>query len=249
MDRTKIVATLIIVGATFSTMAGVSPVLLQPDLFCEDLGGADGMRGYSDGDQDLAEHCYLVICETEWGADGVYGYSENDVWFAAACYSGTSGAGISAIDTIGIEWSDGVFSMLTIMAGLIMLTSGARLVYVDAQYEKIIDKHRDNVDSMDSELGKKKDKDEEKAFLIESMNQRNLLSAMEDKREDNRRNGILWDVIGISGIIIFGFLTASGIFDDVAPMIGLSAVFAVATVVHFLRHLRIVIAGTGRNSL
>ena len=252
MGRTQIAALFISVVAIFWIVMDVSPVLLQPVLPCEDLDGADGALGYTDGDQGLAEICYLGICETEWGADGVSGYSENDVWFAAACYGGTRGAGIGVIDASEVEWSDGIFSMLTIMAGLVILTSGARLVYVDAQYEKIIDKHKDDIGDIEKDIVKELNEGDgvpgttkDDTYLTNELaNQRALLYNTEDRRDDNRRTGVVSDVIGVSGIIIFGFIASSGIFDDVAPMIVLSSVFVVAPVVHFLRHLRIVISGT-----
>ena len=47
------------------------------------------------------------------------------------------------------EWSSGIFTMLTIIAGLILATAGARLVYVDAQYEKIIDRYQEDAASLE----------------------------------------------------------------------------------------------------
>lgn len=205
--------------------------MVPPDRSCEDLTDADGVPGYTSGDGSWTSSCYRVVCENMLGADGVANFTENDTLLAAACYRGTN------VVEIEDEWSSGIFTMLTIIAGLILATAGARLVYVDAQYEKIIDRYQEDVASLEEALPKT-DKPESAVRLIKEWQFRYAaLVKAEASREENRRTGIVLDMISVFGIVVLVFMVSVDIITDILALVFLFIVLYVIPVTHFLRHL------------
>ena len=216
-----------------SVLLVVTAVLManqQPDWSCEGLADADGVRGYTSGDGSWTSACYHAVCEDMLGADGVANFTENDTLLAKACYRGTVTVEIED------EWNPGIFTMLTIIAGLIVATAGARLVYVDAQYEKIIGRYQEDTYSLEDDLSKDTGGDADR-LMKEWQSRYAALVKAENSRGENRRTGIALDMISVFGIVVLVFMVSLGVITDILALVFLFTVLSVIPATHFLRHL------------
>jgi len=134
-----------------------------------------------------------------------------------------------------MDWSFGIFPMMTIMAGMVLGTMGLRFVYIDKQYSDIVKKHEDVLSKLRHML---EDNTKFDTTIFDHVLTHIETKGMyESRRENNRRIGLLMDFIAMVFIIMTGILVAGEIIPANVLLIGLTTIgFTMVSAIHTLIH-------------
>ena len=137
-----------------------------------------------------------------------------------------------------MEWFFGIFPMMTIMAGLIGAIMGVRLVHIDKEYKQIINQYEKHIVEIENQLADNTQDNDMGYLIVELKDQHGVVVKTKADREDNRRNGIVIDIISLAGIITLGLVAVFGTFDGILiMMVALSVALFAAPVFYFLHHV------------
>ena len=114
---------------------------------------------------------------------------------------------------VEIEWALGVFTMMAAMAAIIGGGIGVRLMHIDGEYKRVIDK-------LDQESSDTRIMDKDESYWKKTRD----LSNIREKQADNRR-GIRNDAICIIIILLVGLITSLGL----SPNLSVSAIVTFIT--------------------
>ena len=140
-----------------------------------------------------------------------------------------------------LDVSFGVFTMMAIIAGMVIGILAARFVYIDKQYEKMIQKYKDIMDTLIEKLEEKyiSGVNDEYRFTLEhALAYKDTIGKYKSQRDSNRQTGATLDIAVMITIIIIGLATVLEIFEINILLVSTLLVLAMMPVLHFGLHMR-----------
>lgn len=137
---------------------------------------------------------------------------------------------------INIDWSFGIFSIMTIIAGLLIAVSAVRYAYINNQYAKIIDQHKNMADKLNDKI--KTDKTMQHDEYLDSLFVHRDVISTYKSRQTNAMLGMLLDLVAILMIVIVGFLTTLGLFmNSLLELVVLLILLPMLPLTHLIFHV------------
>ena len=145
-----------------------------------------------------------------------------------------------------VPWELGFYTMLAMAITVIMGVLATRLVYVNKQYEKILEEHKNYLHSLEKEairdfdkLGGNIDSDLEAAFIY-LVEQRHEMKRYKKHKNSNWRVGVTIDIIAVMSFFFIGLALVLDIGrDGLSILSAYSAIMFMTPLVHFGYHLNI----------
>ena len=139
----------------------------------------------------------------------------------------------------GIEWTGGVFSIITAMITVIGIIMATRVIFIDVQYSQIIKEFKLIKEKLEKSISEKDKADgvvsESLSVLLEIIESR---SYYKNKRDNNKALGLFIDVFVLTGILIIGVLSTHGLFALIVINILVLFLFSFS-ITDFIRHIQI----------
>ncbi len=110
------------------------------------------------------------------------------------------------------QWNLGIFTIMSAMVTVIGIILASRFVYVDNRYSNIIKNKEVEVQKL-NEVRDKSESDSQEIITKQLMINL-IIGEYKSKRKDNRRIGIILDLISLFAIIILGTVTTLGYFGN-----------------------------------
>lgn len=128
-----------------------------------------------------------------------------------------------------------MFSVMTILVTIIAAIIATRFIYIDRQYASLID--RQNAVAEKLEMA---DAGMAAEHLDEFKGLQKASGHAASRRDNNRKDGLILDVMAMLAILILGMLTTFGVFGDPQEFLLLNVLLAVwfsIPLVNFMRHV------------
>lgn len=138
-----------------------------------------------------------------------------------------------------MDWSLGVFTVMTIIVAIIGVISGVRLIHIDKQYETIINKYELESNRLEAMLmdSKKDDKEIDISSSSITAYQRGI-GQYNAKRDNNKKQGLTYDFFCIATVLILGIITTFGVFEkELLFLNGLLAMTLIMPSINFIIHM------------
>lgn len=141
-----------------------------------------------------------------------------------------------------LDVSFGIFAMMTIIAGMVIGILAARFVYIDKQYEKMIQKYEDIIEVIIEELeeGHADGVDDDYRVTLEhAFAYKDTIGKYKSQRDSNRHTGATLDITVVITIIVVGLATVLQVFEINILLVSTLLILSMMPVLHFGLHLRL----------
>ncbi len=144
-----------------------------------------------------------------------------------------------ATDIVEISWEFGIFTMMSVMVIMLGIVITSRFMYLDNRYGNIIRKF----ETLLSDLNSKDVSDSETPNIVseERVLRHMQIAKYRTHRSENRNVGIKVDLFSTGMILILGFVTVFGVFENSLMILSvfLFVLFGMP-LAYFIHHVRIV---------
>ena len=137
-----------------------------------------------------------------------------------------------------MDWSVGIFPMMTIIAALVVTMLAVRFVYMDRRYSEIIGEYKNVIEHTLNKIETNENKDEKKALLQALLETKEEIEMHKNNRKNNASMGLILDIVSIAGIVVTGFIAAAGVFDNNVWNVVITLIpWMVIPTFHFVYHV------------